>query len=104
MQIICSAVLAKSLTEAAKGLFTVKRITVKPDVYRAYIDYNLFAHENDFNYNNNTFRAFEIVYPDGYYACNRYITTNDLERIFRGIQAEKTLENFAEAFIEECEI
>lgn len=59
-------------------------------------------HENDFDYINNTYNVIKITYPDNYYACDRYITTNDLLKVFRG--SDKTLAGFIDNFKDYIEI
>lgn len=70
--------------------------------YELYVHYDLFSHENDFNAKNGKMKAIKILYPDEYYAMPKYLTTNDLVRVFRG--SDKTVESFVKCLLNEVEI
>lgn len=57
----------------------------------------------DFDYNTGKYSVLAVEYPAEYYACNRYITTKDLHKIFNTCK-EKTLDCFIKAFNEYIEI
>lgn len=67
------------------------------------VDSNYFNHEGDFDYTTNTFGVIVVEYPSNYYACNKYITTRDLVKIWNNTQ-DKTLDGLAKAFFEYVEI
>ena len=72
---------------------------------RAYafnVDIDPYDHENDYNINNNKYNVIVIEYPQNYYACNKYITTNDLHKSYN--KSDKTLNGFIKKFIEYIEI
>ena len=70
--------------------------------FRWYVDIDGYKHETDYNYKDNTFNVIKIEYPYNYYACNKYITTRDLVKIFRS--SDKTLNGFINSFKEYIEI
>lgn len=48
------------------------------------------------------YRAIKVIYPDSYYACPRYITTNDLVKAFKS--SDGTLDSFIEQIRDMIEI
>ena len=50
---------------------------------------------------NNKYRALRVIYPAEYYACDKYLTTQDLNRIF---EKGDTLEAFMAKVLDEIEI
>ena len=55
----------------------------------------------DYNDEKDAYRAIVVIYPDDYYACPRYITTRDLNRLF---SKGDTLDTYAARVAEDCEI
>ena len=63
--------------------------------------------DSDYDYNTGRYNVIEIVYKAGCYAMPRYLTTEDLIKIFRRAARNSkavTLEQFAEEFNAEIEI
>ena len=56
----------------------------------------------DFDYRDGKYKVFKIIYPSEYYATPRYITTEELQWIFK--RSNKTLEDFLDKFIDLIEI
>lgn len=49
-----------------------------------------------------SYRAIKVIYPDSYYACPRYITTEDLAKAFKS--SNGTLDSFIEQVKDMIEI
>ena len=81
--------------------FYLEKLT--PEQYERYVDYDLFKHENDFQANSNLFNVIRVVYPCGSYACDRWLTTNDLLKYFRTCK-EKTIDAFVKSIWNAIEI
>ena len=99
MKVMISNPMLKVMKQALKEYrITLEKLTY--DQYRIYVDFNVFAHMED--YNGETFKCFRIAYPAEYYAQPQYITTRDLTRIFRN--SDGTLESFKNAIVDYCAI
>ena len=66
-------------------------------LYGAYVDYEYRSYNYDMNYSTNKLRYIKVIYPDEFYALDRYITTMDLIRIYKHCTV-KTLEAFIQEF------
>lgn len=71
--------------------------------YALRVDFDTYKHDNDFDCKTNTFGVIVVEYPSNYYACNKYITTNDLVKIWKNTN-DKTINGLAKAFCEFVEI
>ena len=105
MKLKTSKIMAKMLNEKIKdfGLdykITQKQITLEQ--FRLYVDFDIWEHENDYNSSNQKFNVLEIEYPLDYYACNKYLTTNDLIKIYK--DSNKTFNGFLDSFKNYVEI
>lgn len=103
MQVKVSKVMFNELKKALKGdekfkdySLTFEKLSDR--AFRWYVDINDYNHENDYNFNDNTFSVIKIEYPYNYYASNKYITTNDLVKVFRS--SDKTFNGFINSFKE----
>lgn len=99
--------LNKELKKQGVNDMRFRYIAIPQDVYRQYVNMDVWEAEynGDFNYKTGKYRAIEVKYPDEYYACNRYLTSNDLRRIFTRWQLHiKNAEDFAKLVIEEMAI
>lgn len=67
------------------------------------VDLDIYKHGRDFDHKTNTFGVIVVEYPNNYYACNKYITTNDLVKIWKNTN-DKTINGLAKAFCEFVEI
>lgn len=104
MQVKVSKTMAKFLNEnllKSKGYKAVFQ-EFTPDQYSLYVSYNIMDHENDYNYNTGKMKSIKILYPDNYYAVPRFLTTNDLVRIFKN--SDKTVSGFLNQLWNEIEI
>lgn len=70
--------------------------------YSFYVSYEIMDHENDYNYNTAKMKSIKILYPDDYYAVPRFLTTNDLVKIFKN--SDKTVQGFLNELWNEIEI
>lgn len=60
--------------------------------YQRYVDYDLFRHEEDFDYKTGMMKVIRVSYPDEYYACPRHLTTRDVQQAAR--RGHGTMEGF----------
>lgn len=111
MKIASTQAMATLLNKMAKKLdktdIHFRYITLTPEVYKRYVDIEIYnAYDNgDYNWKTGKLRAIEVEYPDEYYACNRYLTTQELSRIFRWNKVRiKNADDFAKEVIEEVAI
>ena len=111
MKIASTKAMATLLNKIAKEMGITDRhfryITVSPEVYKRYIDIEIYnAYDNgDYNWETGKIRAIEVEYPSEYYANNNYLTTKDLNRIFKRYKSSiENADDFAKKVIEEMEI
>lgn len=102
MKVMVSKVMAKTLQEHIKQ-YTIRYKEVSTDYYKLYVDTDVFSHDNDFNCNTGKMKVIEVIYPSEFFAIERYITTNDLNRIFNNAKGAM-LEDFVKSFMNEYEI
>lgn len=107
MKIKTTKTLCKFLSEKLKEHETTKNYTLTHEQltqnnFSWCVDMDYYNHIADYNYNNNKFNVFKVSYPYDYYACDKYITTKDLNRIFD--KCDHTANGFINAFIEYIEI
>ena len=102
MQVKVSNPMGKFLAEALDKLGKVTIVRMTADEYRTMVDYDLFCHTEDWDTNKQTFKVFRLAYPSEYYANPAYITTRDLNRVFR--ESDRTAEGFTQALIAQYEI
>ena len=108
MKIKTTKALAKFLSEKLKEHETTKNYTlthekVTQPFFVWSIDFDYWKHEQtDYDPSTNKFNVFKISYPLDYYACDKYITTKDLTRIFD--KSDHTANGFVQAFINYIEI
>ena len=104
MQVKVSKVMVKFLNNnllKSKGYKAVFN-EMTTDQYCLYVNYNIMDHENDYNYNTGKMKSIKILYPDNYYAVPRFLTTNDLVKIFKN--SDKTVQGFLNELWNEIEI
>lgn len=101
MKVKATKTMAKFLQERIK-VYTIKFEKVSIDFFKWNVDTDYWAHEEDFDEATNKFNVIRVIYPMGYYACDRYLTTKDLNRAFK--QSDGTAEDFAQKVFEEMEI
>lgn len=111
MKIASTKAMATLLNKMTKEMGITDRhfryITLTPEVYKRYVDIEIYnAYDNgDYNWETGELRAIEVEYPSEYYANNNYLTTQELNRIFRWYKSSiKNADDFAKKVIEEMEI
>lgn len=111
MKIASTKTMATLLNKIAKEMGITDRrfryITVSPEVYKRYVDIEIYnAYDNgDYNWETGKIRAIEVEYPSEYYANNNYLTTQELNRIFKRYKSSiENADDFAKKVIEEMEI
>lgn len=80
MQCKVTKVMAKTLQKYIKK-YQFEYIEMSAEQYELYVGYDLLEHENDFDWNKGRFKVIRVIYPLEYYACDSYLTTNDLVRL-----------------------
>lgn len=64
-----------------------------PEQFNYCVDYHgADSHLEDYDYKTNKMKVITITYPHEYYACARYLTTQDLTHIFNN--SDHTLNGF----------
>lgn len=91
-----------NLFKAAGNGYRATLDKLTPEEYERIVDYNAIFHENDYNYKTNTFQAIRITYPADLYAIDKYITTNELIKIFR--RSDHTATDFFKKLMDEIEV
>lgn len=110
MKIASTMTMAKLLNRLAKEMnkgMSFRYITTTPEIYKAYIDMDLWDAEDygDYNFNTGRLRAIEVEYPSEYYACNNYLTSKELNKIFKNNRgAIENADDFAKVVVEAMEI
>ena len=62
--------------------------------YEYCVDYDgIWGHEIDYDDNKNVMKVLKVVYPYDYYACDKYLTTKDLQRVLKNA-SDRTLNGF----------
>lgn len=93
MRVTVSKTMAKVLAKAIKG-YKIIWEEMTPREYDIYVG-GLCGYYD-------SYRAIKVIYPDSYYACPRYITTNDLVKAFKS--SNGTLNSFIEQVKDMIEI
>ena len=97
MKVQVSKVFASFINQVAKDRnlnFSAEVVEIPSNSYGFLIGHYWSAY-NDYNAKTGQFRAICIQYPREYYAPNRYISTNELNRLFRfyGVETVDDLSN-----------
>ena len=101
MKLKATKTLAKLLNGKSKYTITCEQMT--PTQFEHNVDLDCFEHEIDYNWQTNKYNVICIAYPQNYFACNRYITTKELYKIYE-IMKKRNTNNFVEIFNEYVEI
>lgn len=101
MKVKASRVMASLLDKNIKYC-KISFIQMSSDSYRRYVDTEIYMHDNDIDYRTGKYNAILVNYPSEYYAYPKYITTNDLVRVFR--MSDKTVDGFICEFKKYIEI
>lgn len=81
--------------------YTAYFVEYSPTEYNIYVGSSM-CHENDYDWTKNKMKAIKIAYPDNYYAMPRYLTTDDLYKMFW--KCNKTIDGFMKELHSEVEI
>lgn len=98
-----SKLMTSAIRKAIKPYgYSVSLEKVASAIYQQHIDYDLFAHEKDYEASSNSFRVIKVVYPENLYAMNRYITSNDLISIYN--KSDKSYDGFMTEVVKAIEV
>lgn len=100
MKVQVTKTLCKELKKNIKS-FDIEYIELPLNQYKSTIDFDIYDHEIDYNFEKGVFKAFKIIYPYDCYALPQYITTKDLKRLFKDMvmsQDSLTIKNFCKRF------
>lgn len=107
MRVAATNTIAKMLDEAckAKGLdYQVRYITCDAEAYRMHIgDIWDAEYYGDWLERTNKFRAIEVCYDPNDYACPKYLTTEEIGKVFRRNRCQ-TAEELIDRLVEAVEI
>lgn len=101
MRVQTSKVMADLLQKHFKK-YTIYKTKMSENQFKYCVDLDVFNHDDDFDYKTNKYNVIVIEYPCEYYACNSYLTTKDLTKIFN--KSDKTLDGFINAVKNAIEI
>ena len=90
------------IMRAALPDYRVSLEKMNQEIYRTRVNYDLFSALQDLDNRTGRIKVFRIEYPAEFYACDRYISTNELNQIFR--RSNRTMDGFIESIRNECEI
>lgn len=106
MLIAATKKMVNELNKAAKAAGRPEKfghVTMTPDSYKWNVSMDIFGAYDygDYSYNTGMVRAIRVEYPADWYACDGYITTKQLNKLYR---AGDTVETFTARVLEEIEI
>lgn len=112
MKIASTTTMAKLLNRVAKEMskdsgMHFRYITITPEAYRRYVDMDLWDAEDygDYNADTGKLRVIEVEYPSEFYACNNYLTSKELNKIFKNNRdGIENADDFAKVVVEAIEI
>lgn len=74
----------------------------EPLNYKWYVGGDYWNNSQDWKQKTGTFKVIKVVYPEEYYACSNYLTTNDLTKCCQ--RANRIYERFMREVANEIEI
>jgi hypothetical protein len=93
MKIKVSNPMTKEIRKALDDIIETAAITkMSIEEYKWNVDLDVIYHEDDWDAEANKFKVIRITYPAECYAPPRYITTQDLNRVFR--HSDRTYDGF----------
>ena len=104
MKIQVSKAMAKELNKAI-GFCDISYIEMRPETYSWNVSVDSYLNEIDLKFDRegrNVFKVLKIVYPPEFYAMPAYLTTRDLNRIYR--ESDRTWDGFINAVKSAVEI
>lgn len=105
MYITTSKKLTSLLNKAAKTAGAAMRfdhVKMNENEFKWYVDIDTSFHGLDYDYKTETFSVIRVSYPTSYYACDNYLTTRKLTKIFK--RSAGTLESFLNDVLEDMTI
>lgn len=109
MRIQATEILAKTLTKSAQNpdKYKIRRVKLTHAQLTWFVNYDYFYDnsrylDTDYDWKTDTYSVLVVIYPDNYYACDKYLSTQDLVDIYNKAQ-DKTLTGFCKAFFDEVE-
>lgn len=90
------------LIKKALPQYKVELVKLTEEEFKWCVDLDVWGNEVDYCYKDNTFKVIRIIYPPEWYACDKYLTTKDLEYNFK--QSDKTLKGFIDEVVGFCGI
>lgn len=105
MKIAATTTMTKALNDGfkRKGVgYKAKYVKYDERAYAWYVGDVYEAEEyGDFNYNTGEYRAIVIIYPDNYYACERTLSSRELNDLYEN---GDSLEHYVDKVIESVEV
>lgn len=93
MKLKATKTLANYLQNNIKGV-EIKKVEMTERSYMLNVDLEIFDHENDYNFETDTYNVIVVNYPYNYYSLSKYITTNDILKLYN--KSNKTATDFIE--------
>lgn len=94
--------MAKEIAKRIKSGYSVSFERFTYDEYTRFVSIYPEREMDDYNASTGKFSAIKILYPDEYYACPLFLTTNDLITIYNN--SDKTFNDFFRTLNDEIEI
>lgn len=93
MQVKCTKTMADYIRKnTTHKNYDIELLKMNEREYAVRVDYETYRHDIDYNISTERFNVIAVIYPDEYYACNHYLTTTDLNKIFK--ESDKTATGF----------
>ena len=107
MKVMVSKVMCRELNKYAQTQPVFNRYEFQfdelpPRLYEWHVRMDSYKYENDWQEDKGLFKFIRVIYPDDYYAMNKHLTTNDLERCFK--HSDGTYNSFMNQVMKEVEI
>lgn len=103
MKVKVSKTMVKTLNQELKekGL-RFDFVTMPENCYKFYVSYDILTNSDDYNYETEKFSVISVSYPNDYYACNNYLSSNDLRKCF--LNSDRTYSGFIQSVYDEVAI
>jgi hypothetical protein len=82
--------------------YKISLVKIPRERYIALVDCDIFANDIDYDMRTGNMKAILVEYPIEYYAMPRYVTTRELQRIFR--ESDHSYDGFKRSLIDNIEI
>lgn len=81
---------------------SIKLLAMDAEEYKSYVDFDMLAHIDDYDYGTLKFKVIQVNYKIECYAIPKYLTTKDLLRCYK--HSNGTAEDFVNEICKEIEI